>query len=854
MPQAFAQWVVTYFGVTGVAGSVVYAAAYVVAVVAISAGLTAISREMSNTPKGLRGYTQEYAGTVASTRLIFGTVRVSGLNVIPAIVSSTTGEYLHQVLALAGHEIDDITSVWFNQEEVDDADIDAITYTTSDGLVTAGTFADMIWVRRYTGNQTQADAILLDQVTEWTSSHIGYGIPYLALQYKYNAETFGRTGKPEVSCLVKGYKVYDPRKDTTEGGVGSHRHTNDLTTSPVFIASSTWEYSNNPALCLAAYLMDPNLGLGEDPARIDWDSVAVAANICEEVVSVPTGASPESTTQLRYTCNIVIDPTDRYEDNIDALCTTMLGHCYYSSGKWQIYAGAWTASQFSLGDDDLVGGVNVQADIPRKDKYNSVRGQYYDALREYQPSEFQPRTDAAYVAADGETIWREIELSGCTNEYEAQRAAIIVMRRSRNRRTLVADFSMAAFGVRPFETGEITISELGWTNEPMRCTAWEFIPDGRVRLTLTEETSTDWTNPAIGEYDIASTGATPTTTGYTPPACTNLSINPARDGPFLAWACPDLAPGSYFEIIRETTSSLSSPVTVLTTTYGKTYLDVGTGDTTYYYWVRAVSASGVRGPIYPAGSGTSGASTGASTPTAPSGFESTGVTDGIRLNWIPGTFVPAVEFELYRESSSTPGSPMTPIGRTSGNSFVDMGTGLNTYWYWIRAMSELGKFSGFIGPVSGTADLIGTTDIDGDAVTKRYEHSITSASESGGPSSTTKYVCIYDFTPTVDCECIVRLTFLHSFSGGAGGYTIRFYPFIRTVTETGSPATLGTVTTGPRKTPTGTAQQAYACQGVFSVTGGQKYRAGLYITINTTSNPVYLEFADVDLTIEEFRR
>ena len=670
MPQAFAAWAASAYAGTAVTGfatagatgvsalsvsaatAAIYAGAYVVATVAITAGLTAVSRELSNIPKTLRGQTQEYNGTVAQRTLIYGTTRVSGMNVIPPIVSGADGAMMHQVLALAGHEVSGISSVWFNQEEITNANITAITQSASDGLVTAGTFKDYAWIRRYDGTQTAVDTILDGASGYWTMNHIGYGISYLAIQYKYDKSVYGPIGKPEVSCLVAGKKVYDPRKDSTEGGSGSHRHTDDLTSSPVVIAADTWEYSANPALCLADYLCDNDLGMGEDPARIDWASVASAANECDEVVQVPTGDSPQSVGQYRYRCNIVLSVTDRYEDNIDAICTTMMGHCYYSSGKWQIHAGAWTASAFDLTEDDIIGGVTIQADTPRKDKYNSVRGQYYDAQREYQPSEFQPQTDAAYVTADGETIWREIELSGCTNEYEAQRSAIIVMRRSRNRRSLTAEFSMAAFKVKPWETGTMTLAEIGWSEQPVRCTAWEFMPNGVVRLSLIEESSTDWSNPAIGDYTFVAGASTPTAGGYTPPTVTALTVTPTLGGVVLNWTAPSSAPGTYFEIVREDADTMGSPMTSLATTYGNSYVDMSVGSSTWYYWVRGISSSGTPGSFFPATTGTSG----------------TASETGADGNWIDIIFI---------RSLATPSTPTgdSPAGWSNG---VPAGT--DTLW------------------------------------------------------------------------------------------------------------------------------------------------------------------------------
>ena len=54
------------------------------------------------------------------------------------------------------------------------------------------------------------------------------------------------------SLEVKGMLVYDPRLDSTNGGSGSHR----------LATPSTWEWSDNPALCFADFKMSTRYGAG----------------------------------------------------------------------------------------------------------------------------------------------------------------------------------------------------------------------------------------------------------------------------------------------------------------------------------------------------------------------------------------------------------------------------------------------------------------------------------------------------------------------------------------------------------------------------------------------------------------
>ncbi len=112
--------------------------ATVAKVLAISRGLSAISAALGPKPPQQidPGQHVEYTGTVEPRRIIYGTVRVSGVNVLPAYTSGTKNEYLHQVLVLAGHECNAITDVFLGLEEVDTAAIGSITGAATDGAVT----------------------------------------------------------------------------------------------------------------------------------------------------------------------------------------------------------------------------------------------------------------------------------------------------------------------------------------------------------------------------------------------------------------------------------------------------------------------------------------------------------------------------------------------------------------------------------------------------------------------------------------------------------------------------------------------------------------------------------------------
>ena len=503
----------------------------------------------------------EYSDTVAPRRVVYGENNISGMNFIPAIVTGSKGEYLHQVLALVGHEVNAINTVYFNDE--------ALTLDGS-GNVTAGSFVGKASVRKYTGTSTQTvDSILNAAITEWDSDHRGRGIAYLALRYTFDQEVY-RNGKPDVTCIVQGKKCYDPRLDTSPGA---------NPTNATYAA-----YTTNPALCLADYLM-ASYGLSEEGSRVDWASVVTAANICDENVAIPG-----STTQKRYTCNLVLEATAEFENNIQALTQAMMGACYYSGGKWRMAAGAWSSSAFSITEDDIVGQVTVQTAQSRKREgyYNAVRGQFVDKDRNYQPVEFEPILNSTYESEDGERIYTEVAFPACNNQYEAQRNAIILSRQSRRQKTVQVVCSLNAYKIRPFETGTVTIAEVGWTNQTVRCIGWKFRPEPAIELTLIEASSTDYSDPSTGTYVTPASVVVSDPATYSPGSPQSFTATQEIESILLSWAAPsNSVPGILYRVFQYTAST---PFSSATQIYegADTQLRVPRTDTaTRYFWVQS---------------------------------------------------------------------------------------------------------------------------------------------------------------------------------------------------------------------------------------------------------------------------
>jgi len=440
--------------------------------------------------------------TIEPRKIVYGQAVVSG----PLVFMNAAGTdnfQLVTIIAVAGREIDSFQGYWLDDKFIPIADVN----TGGDYSVNADTNShgfgpvggrNVLYIKGYTGTSTQtADATTDSLFTEWTSNHRGRGIAYMRLimERLAGAEAAWDKGPPNnISALVKGHKVYDPRLDSTfvgetyGAGSGAHR-LND---------PATWAWSANPALCVADYMIDQVVGAKFDSARIDYDSAAVAADQCDVNVAVPV-----ATTQDRFTCNGVLSCGDTHRDNLEKLLSSMAGTMRYYNGQFHVAAGMWpSASSFTLNETHLVGPITYRAAPERTERYNAVRGQYLDANRGYKVSPYLPVEDPTLQANrdDGLTLWKELELSMVTNEYLAQRIAFRALEQASRSGVLVFPTGYNGLNIAPGDRGTVSIAELGWSSKTFRCIGLKHVDLVGVELVLKEDDSLAYSDPIEGDY------------------------------------------------------------------------------------------------------------------------------------------------------------------------------------------------------------------------------------------------------------------------------------------------------------------------------------------------------------------
>lgn len=540
------------------------AAATLLSTISVLVGINFVLRTVTSalTPKQRTGTAAAQQVTIMDTVspgiIIYGKTRVSGTVAFYG-TSGDNNKFLWYVIALAAHQVEAITDVWLDGIKVSDSAIDAGT-----GVVSGGSppwnGKLRIWKHLGTNGQT-VDTNVSAAFPSWDSNHRLRGIAYLVFCLEKDPEVYPSGAPKNFYALVKGRRIYDPRKDSTNGGSGAHRLTNP----------STWEWIDNSILCAADYMTGgcrwfdltsisdvSRLGMKELTTRIDWTQVSSEATVCDDSMSLP-----DSATEKRYVCNGVLSTTATHSDNMNRILSTADGNVIYSGGKQLFFCAHYDTPSLSFGDDDLAGDYQVTTAIGDNDVYNAVSAIYTDATRDYQPVTSYMRTNSTYETEDGRRELVSIDLPMVTSETQAQRLCELKLRKSRCQLTGLIKFGLNGFRLRGWSNFNWSNSELGYTNKVMKCAEWRLDPQGPTVTTIArEDFSSVYTDMGPSDYGAPSTAAIGNQF-ESPDPPTNLKTTGLANSILITWDPPAIAfANTEYEIEESTSSTMSSPTTV----------------------------------------------------------------------------------------------------------------------------------------------------------------------------------------------------------------------------------------------------------------------------------------------------
>lgn len=516
----------------------------------------------------------------AAQRIVFGTRRVPGTIVFAHCTENNA--LLHLVIAWAGHEIDSFGALYFGDE--------LIALDNPGAGHPTGRFNGYcsVWDHLGTADQDANGALIAYAPDLWTTNHRGRGIAYSYINLRWNAERFGQFSIDKIWRVVSGMKVYDPR-DATTG------------------------YSDNAALCVAAWMNSAKFGRAVPYDEIDSAELEAAANVCDETVALADGSS-----EKRYTCHAVLSSDTPFVDNLTKLLSASHGEMMLIGDQWRIQAGAWEAPELVFDEGDFRAAFTMTNGIGR-DGFNAIKGKFANPAKNYQLDDFPAITSAAYEIEDGGDgtglgrVFQDVHLECTTSASMAQRIVRIDLRTARQPLAFTAQLKLKGLRAVTGKNVAITFDMLGWAEKAFKVKRMRLVPGfgpggqpGVIGVDLdlieTGEFIYDWTaSDEIARDPIPDTNF-PDVFGTLPPA--NLTavegLYVSRDGggvkakvTLSCAASPDAFVQSGGEYQFERLLSGDAAWTVLGRSSVATFIDTDVTPGTYEYRVAAINWAGV---------------------------------------------------------------------------------------------------------------------------------------------------------------------------------------------------------------------------------------------------------------------
>jgi hypothetical protein len=483
-----------------------YAVGYIATTLVTSALLSALSPKPDmGSAAGSNGLLTNAKGATTSSELVYGQVRKGGTITFLESTGGTENKILHQIIVLAGHEVEEIGDIYFNDEVVSMSGPivtdSRYTYTTTTRtkadedapVVETITNHYVATVYKHTGNQTSATSAFANSSnnlansliaeTSATSDFVGKNIAYLYCRFEYNQDAFVG-GLPTVTAKVKGKKIVKTSSGTEQSAV----------------------YTTNTAWVIRDFLTS-EYGLNDD--QIDYATFEAAADICAETDVLSDGSE-------QYQVNGVVDLSQNVGDVLTQLVAACGGSLFWGGGYWKLYAGDFITPTKTLTMDDLRSPITLNTKASMRDNFNRVSGTFIDKDNDWVSADYPAIESSVFLADDNNVeATMDLPLPYTTNVLAAQRLAKQMLYRNREQISLSADFGLEALDIEVGDFIKFRNDRYGWSTgseKTFEVIGWRLNPDAdgdiRVNLSLRESSQAAFGFDLSDEQTIISNNST----------------------------------------------------------------------------------------------------------------------------------------------------------------------------------------------------------------------------------------------------------------------------------------------------------------------------------------------------------
>ena len=527
-----------------------------VAISALSAAL-----RTKPTPPGIRSQRTSTGGTTPAS-FVLGWFASGGQEVCPPMSHGQNGKtpnaYQSYVVELGDIPGQDVDALLINNELVTIGTTPHPDY----GYPLEGKYAGYAWVKIYDGTQTVADPMLVDKYGSfperpWTSNMVGTGIPYLILTCLLNRELF--KSDPNIRVVTNGIPLYDPRKDDTVGGSGSHRWGD----------KSTWEPSSNNIVQAFNIMRGIELPSGdiwggeielEDLPLNNW---MAGMNACDASIAREGGGSEPA-----FRSGIEVFVTDLPVDILLEIGKAATAQFAESGGVFKVRVGGPGLPVMFLTDDDM--SVSEPAELrpfrTSEEVHNGIHGTYPEPEASWQAKDAPPLYNATYEAEDGDRRVANVNYAAAPYGNQVQRLNRAALEEERR-------FRQHSQGMCPEAKLLEPLDAISWTSDANSYTAKIFeisahrnrlgrsIPHGIMRERGDEDWDwqTSYEQPVVVPSPVVVLPAAQVLTGWTVSQTEAQDQNGGARGPgiLIQWPIDDVGiAGISYEVRVQATGNI----------------------------------------------------------------------------------------------------------------------------------------------------------------------------------------------------------------------------------------------------------------------------------------------------------
>jgi hypothetical protein len=292
-------------------------------------------------------------------------------------------------------------------------------------------------------------------------------------------------------------------------------------------------WSDNPALLARHVYQHPSFGKASVSSAEDA-RISAAANACDASQNWVVGGVTD--TQKLYRAGLVVPFGTPAESALNDLVQAMGGAWMFAAGELYIRAGVFTAAVMSFteadlavvqrdGDKESLEGLNVSVHRERADKFNVVNVRIWDAAQGYKLSALTPLKGASLITRDGKELSQEVQMAAVYYAPQALHVAGIGMRDARDALTVQVAFKLRAYPLEIFDVVQLTLARYGWTSKTFMVLwrQWDHVR-GVMRLTLKETAAAIYTpDAAFLAQGYAANTALPDPWNISPPGTLSIS-------------------------------------------------------------------------------------------------------------------------------------------------------------------------------------------------------------------------------------------------------------------------------------------------------------------------------------------